>query len=128
MHLEPERHRSPTVSLTPLIDVVFILLVFFMLATRFSHWQDLPVDVLPAAPAGQADDHKDRLTLTVTADGRVRWGNDTLTLAALRERLAGQQRPVIISGAADASLQATLAALDTVRGAGVKQVRLELMP
>ena len=128
MHLEPERHRSPAVSLTPLIDVVFILLVFFMLATRFSHWRDLPVDVRPTAPTRPADDHENWLTLTVTADGRVRWGDATLTRAELAERLTDSQRPVIVSGAPDASLQAALATLDTVRGAGIKTVRLELMP
>lgn len=128
MRLEPERHRSPTVSLTPLIDVVFILLVFFMLATRFSHWKDLPVDVRPADNSRQADDHKNWLTLTVTADGRVRWGDATLTRTELAERLTGSRRPVIVSGAPDASLQAALATLDTVRGAGIKTVRLELMP
>ena len=70
MHLEPERHRSPTISLTPLIDVVFILLIFFMLASRFGDWKDLPVNVLPSEASEQRQD-QDWLTLTVTADGQV---------------------------------------------------------
>lgn len=128
MHLEPERHRSPSISLTPLIDVVFILLVFFMLASRFSQWKDLPVNVQTSDAPIQQSDSKDRLLLTVTADGRVRWDDQTLTLHDLGLRLVGNHKPVVITGEPDAPLQATLATLDTVRAAGIKQVQLELMP
>lgn len=128
MHLEPERHRSPSISLTPLIDVVFILLVFFMLASRFSHWKDLPVNVQTRDVPIQQNEDKDRLILTVIADGRVKWGNQALTQHDLKLQLADNHKPVVITGEPDAPLQATLATLDTVRAAGIEQVQLELMP
>ncbi len=50
--------RRPLVSLTPLIDVVFILLIFFMLATNFLQWRAISLDAPPqlgssvSAPTG----------------------------------------------------------------------------
>ena len=88
MHLEPERHRSPSISLTPLIDVVFILLVFFMLATRFGEWKDLPVNVLSSEASEQSND-KQWLTLTVTADGQVEMEGRTLPIDELTAALEG---------------------------------------
>ncbi|MBL7250292.1 ExbD/TolR family protein [Alloalcanivorax sp. C16-2] len=126
MHLEPERHRSPSISLTPLIDVVFILLVFFMLASRFGDWKDLPVNVLPSEESADQQD-RDWLTLTVTESGQVEIGDTTYAL----DELAAQLDPgktVLITGEPDAPLQAALATLDAVRAAGVKDVQLELMP
>ena len=69
MHIEPERHRTPFISLTPLIDVVFILLVFFMLATRFGQYHDLPVNVQPADSTEQPDEHW--LVIEVQASGML---------------------------------------------------------
>ena len=108
MHLEPERHRSPTISLTPLIDVVFILLIFFMLASRFGDWKDLPVNVLPSEASEQRQD-QDWLTLTVTADGQVEMEGERYAVSDLAERLQGRDATVLITGEADAPLQAALA-------------------
>ncbi len=40
-----QRKSSSGIGLTPLIDVVFILLLFFMLASNFNRWEQLPIDV-----------------------------------------------------------------------------------
>ncbi|ASK33082.1 biopolymer transporter ExbD (plasmid) [Alcanivorax sp. N3-2A] len=127
MHLEPERHRSPSISLTPLIDVVFILLVFFMLATRFGEWKDLPVNVLSSEASEQSND-KQWLTLTVTADGQVEMEGRTLPIDELTAALEGHSESVLISGDPAAPVQAALATLDAARAAGLEDVQLELMP
>ena len=49
--------KRPLVSLTPLIDVVFILLVFFMLATSFLDWRAIDLDAPVQAAAGNAADN-----------------------------------------------------------------------
>ena len=126
MHLEPERHRSPSISLTPLIDVVFILLVFFMLASRFGDWKDLPVNVLPSEESTDQQD-RDWLTLTVNKSGQVEIGDTTYALDELAAQL-DPAKTVLITGEPDAPLQAALSTLDAVRAAGVKDVQLELMP
>mgnify|MGYP004453363231 CR=1 FL=1 len=66
--VEPRPSRPIPIRITPLIDVVFILLVFFMLTTRL-----LPVDYLPE--------------LTVTANGKVQWQGQAMALDQLMTEL-----------------------------------------
>jgi biopolymer transport protein ExbD len=126
MHIEPERHRTPFISLTPLIDVVFILLVFFMLATRFGQFYDLPVNVQPADSINKPDDKW--LVIEVEADGDLNLNGVSFTPDAVADRLDTQKTKVWVTVSADATLQQALAAVDTIKAAGVKDVQLELLP
>ena len=129
MHIEREQHRSPSPGLTPLIDVVFILLVFFMLATRFGEWQDLPIQVSEARDidAGERTVHR----ILVRADHRVEFDGETIPAEELPRKLrdAGKRdAQVQIRGDDDASLQQVLAVTDRVRAAGIVDAQLELLP
>ncbi|MBB09349.1 MULTISPECIES: biopolymer transporter ExbD [unclassified Alcanivorax] len=126
MHIEPERHRTPFISLTPLIDVVFILLVFFMLATRFGQFYDLPVNVQPAESMNKPDDKW--LVIEVEADGDLNLNGVSFTPDAVADRLDTQKTKVWVTVSADATLQQALAAVDAIKAAGVKDVQLELLP
>ena len=126
MHIEPERHRTPFISLTPLIDVVFILLVFFMLATRFGQFYDLPVNVQPADSINKPDDKW--LVIEVEADGDLNLNGVSFTPDAVADRLDTQKTKVRVTVSADATLQQALAAVDAIKAAGVKDVQLELLP
>ncbi len=126
MHIEPERHRTPFISLTPLIDVVFILLVFFMLATRFGQFYDLPVNVQPAESMNKPDDKW--LVIELEADGDLNLNGVSFTPDAVADRLDTQKTKVWVTVSADATLQQALAAVDAIKGAGVKDVQLELLP
>ncbi|MBD3643688.1 biopolymer transporter ExbD [Alcanivorax sp.] len=126
MHIEPERHRTPFISLTPLIDVVFILLVFFMLATRFGQFYDLPVNVQPADSINKPDDTW--LVIEVEADGDLNLNGVSFTPDAVADRLDTQKSKVWVTVSADATLQQALAAVDAIKAAGVKDVQLELLP
>jgi len=53
---DQQARRKTIISLTPLIDVVFILLVFFMLASSFMDWRTLSLDTRAArAPAAASE-------------------------------------------------------------------------
>jgi len=79
--VEPRPSRPMPIRITPLIDVVFILLVFFMLTTRL-----LPVDYLEL---GNNTDNRSTATgdplpeLVVTADGAIRWQDNRYQLQEL---------------------------------------------
>ncbi len=45
MNLQPENDGEPEVNLTPLIDVVFLLLIFFMVSTTFEHQSRIQIDL-----------------------------------------------------------------------------------
>tara|TARA_B100000676_G_scaffold295954_1_gene335765 strand:- start:577 stop:957 length:381 start_codon:yes stop_codon:yes gene_type:complete len=126
MHIEPERHRTPFISLTPLIDVVFILLVFFMLATRFGQFYDLPVNVQPADSINKPDDKW--LVIEVEANGDLNLNGVSFTPDAVADRLDTKKSKVWVTVNADATLQQALAAVDAIKAAGVKDVQLELLP
>ena len=126
MHIEPERHRTPFISLTPLIDVVFILLVFFMLATRFGQYHDLPVNVQPADSTKQPDEHW--LVIEVQATGMLTLNGVSFTPAAVADRLDTSKTKVWVTVNPDATLQQALTAVDAMKAAGVRDVQLELLP
>lgn len=81
---EPRSRRRP--SLTPMIDVVFLLLVFFMLASRFGMDMQLP---LAAAGSGGAYQGPPRL-VQVTAEGVTLNG-----IAVAEEALSGELAPLM---------------------------------
>lgn len=82
-----QRPRRRLISLTPLIDVVFILLVFFMLASSFSQWRT--VDLTVAGGGGEPGDARmEQVRLGADGpmwDGEVR-GTDELVAALQRLR------------------------------------------
>lgn len=64
------RDRGVRSAMTPLIDVVFILLIFFLVASHVSRTEDrLPVELPEAATAGDDTDPPGRLAVTVDAAG-----------------------------------------------------------
>ena len=89
MNFSSERRRAPVLlDLTPLIDVVFLLLIFFMVSTTFV--QDaagLKID-LPRSDNRDAIDAKQDVSIRVAADGSVFVDDAGVTLESLREHLA----------------------------------------
>ncbi|MBY6072250.1 biopolymer transporter ExbD [Marinobacter salsuginis] len=83
--VEPRPSRPIPIRITPLIDVVFILLVFFMLTTRL-----LPVDYLELAnnTSNRSPSTGEPLPeLTVTANGKVQWQGQDMALDQLMTEL-----------------------------------------
>lgn len=120
------------VELTPLIDVVFQLIIFFMLTMSFARNEYLiPVDL--AQVGGGDEDQQSQgawvgLTITVTSDGDVVLdGNIPLTVDELRERLvevhdASPNAQVLLRGDKDAKHGIVLVVLDMVEAIGFSRV------
>ena len=126
--------REPGIEITPLIDVVFLLLIFFMVSANFV--QNRVIDVsLPESDSALAGSGE-RLQITVTAAGDY-WiagqgvGSDIESLEraldGYAQTLTADQRTkqaVEIRADADASHQSVIRALDACANAGFVQVRL----
>jgi len=69
MNLRQADGDEPEVNLTPLIDVVFILLIFFMVSTTFQKESEIKIE-LPEASADPVEEKKDVLELVIDAEGR----------------------------------------------------------
>ena len=59
---------EPAVNLTPLIDVVFILLIFFMVSTTFQRESEIKIE-LPEASSEPVEEEKESLEIVIDADG-----------------------------------------------------------
>jgi biopolymer transport protein ExbD len=66
------------IDLTPLIDVVFILLIFFFITSTFIR-PSLPVNLAKAASAAASSERKEQLVITIDAQGALFNGSDPLS-------------------------------------------------
>ncbi len=111
--------RPARIGITPLIDVVFILMIFFMLASTFANERQLELDGRRAAGGGG-----DTLLLTAAPD-RMLLGGRPIAAEDLRARLAAApDRPVAVRPSGGASLQRLIDVADLARGAGAARVAL----
>ena len=132
MNLRPTtRREEPELNVVSLIDVVLLLLIFFMLSTSFVKEARLRVE-LPQASARPVESTIDPVVVTVTAEGAYRVNERTLvnnareTLeAALRQVTAGRQSvPLTIRADGRASHQSVVTAMDLAARLGFKQVNI----
>ncbi len=127
MRLEAgKRRRGVQVNLTPLIDVVFILLLFFLLSSTFVQWRELNVTV-----PGQVDDTKPQALLKIqliSSQGDIRVAGQLYASADavhLRQLVAENPDTVFAIDARDGlTAQAMIALADRLKQAGAKRVSL----
>ncbi|MEM0989123.1 MAG: biopolymer transporter ExbD [Pseudomonadota bacterium] len=114
------RRRRP--SLTPMVDVVFLLLVFFMLASRFG--QDVALPLSPAVAGAGSYQGAPRL-ITVTADG-ARLNGVAFELSALpdelRKLMPDENAIVVVRPDSEAALQDMVSVIDELSDAGIRQI------
>ena len=130
----PRPPRAPVeINLAPLIDVVFILLLFFVVTTTFTRETQLKVD-LPEAVSGTPLEvnAKTQLEVLITVDGAFALNgkdlpsNDLSTLMeALRIESDGDKSlPVMLSADAKAPYQAVVTAMDAASKLGFAHLRI----
>lgn len=77
-----DKEFDEEIDLTPLIDVVFILLIFFFITSTFIR-PSLPVNLAKAASAAAASERKEQLAITIDAQGALFNGSEPLTRAEI---------------------------------------------
>lgn len=135
MNLRPRSREEPDINLTPLIDVVFLLLIFFMVTTTFLKEAGLKVD-LPQATAEPAPPEQSRLELTIDAQGRyavndrVLDDTDPETLRKALLAYAGDQRdlPLIIRADQLTPHRAVVRAMDVAARLGFDHLAIATQP
>ncbi|GMG88262.1 ExbD/TolR family protein [Biformimicrobium ophioploci] len=119
------------VNLTPLIDVVFLLLIFFMVSTTFTKETHLQLD-LPEADGPQASTESQVLEIVIAADGSYAIDGRSLVnkqldtvKKALSEVAAGEyNRPLVITADAKAEHQSVVRAMDAAGQLGFVQLSI----
>jgi len=120
------RRRRPTIGLTPLIDVVFILLVFFMLATSFVDWRSIALTVPPAGL--RESSVLGAILIEVRPDG-LRMAGRPIAMSDLEAsiRAGVVEKPdqaVLVAPAEGVSLQRAVLLLDRLSAAGATNLSL----
>jgi biopolymer transport protein ExbD len=131
MNLQPDNKDEPEVNLTPLIDVVFLLLIFFMVSTTFEHQSRIQIE-LPEATAQASKPEDESLEIIIDAQGRYFIGERQVvntTLKALKgaiRKAVGEREsmPVIIRADARTPHQAVVRALDATGQLGLIHISL----
>ncbi len=131
MKFKRQSREELPVNLTPLIDVVFLLLIFFMVSTTFTRETELQVD-LPEADGIQAESPMEKLEIVIGADGRYAVNDRVLinsqlsTLKRALEKLSKGQRdmPFIITADARTPHEFVVRAMDAAGQLGFTKLSI----
>ncbi|NNJ93750.1 MAG: biopolymer transporter ExbD [Halobacteria archaeon] len=131
MNLQPGDSDEPDVNLTPLIDVVFLLLIFFMVSTTFEHQSRIQVE-LPEASAEPITPEAESLEIIVDAQGRYFIGEEQVvntqlkTLKGAIAKVIGDRTdmPVIVRADANSPHQSVVTVLDATSQLGLTRISL----
>ena len=126
MAYEYRRRSSQVLNLTPLIDIVFLLLVFFMLTAHFI--EDQAIDIqLPEAQSSNPSDEDDTVEIAMLPNGEILVDGRPSSLENLEETLRGalhapQKRFVRLKGDQAAQFGTGIKIIDAARNAGAESL------
>lgn len=131
MKLSPRKLEEPDVNLTPMIDVVFLLLLFFMVSTSFIRESSLKVD-LPEATGQIIEQQDEPIDIIINVDGDFIINGTTLTKPTkkqlqieLKAAVGTVEDPhIIISADANTEYQNIVTAMDTAQQLGYTRLTM----
>jgi biopolymer transport protein ExbD len=126
------RQDEPELNVISLVDVVLLLLIFFMVSTTFVDEARLELKLPQASKEPAAAQKQDPIEVAVTASGEYRLNGQTLintsaaTLAAAISKVAGEKRdlPVTIRADGRATHQSVITAMDVLGRLGFRSVSI----
>jgi biopolymer transport protein ExbD len=132
MQLRAAQSEDPEISLTGLIDVVFLLLIFFMVSTTFERQAVLKIDLPEATNVSAPQDQPDSFELVIDSSGQF-YLNDrqlldgrTTTIEAALVEAAGEDRtiPVILRADAQTPHHFVVTAMDVTAKLGFSRLSI----
>lgn len=125
--IQRRKRSSNELNVAPLVDVVFLLLIFFLLTNSFLKKEDIPISLPESSNAQSSDDSQ----LEVTLKGsEIFWEGEVLTLEDLESRLLSSKKgdsgaTLLIRADAASSVQDLISVIDIARSAGIEDVGVE---
>ena len=132
MPLKTQLDEQPSVNLTPMIDVVFILIIFFMVGTKFTELErKIRLQVPEVAVAGPLTPAPEKRVVSIYSDGRIELDQKQVTLAELTQILAVAQSEyhdlgVLIRGDGHSYFQRVAEVLSACRAANVSELGISV--
>lgn len=126
MNFKRQNREAVDVNLTPLIDIVFLLLIFFMVSTTFTKENHLSID-LPEATAEASEAQPQAIEILISASGEYSINDqalinhqlDTLKRGLQKALAERQTAPVIITADAKTPHEAVVRAMDAAGQLGL---------
>lgn len=131
MKFRRQRTEDEGINLTPLIDVVFLLLIFFMVSTTFTKETHLSID-LPEAVGEKSSEIPDQIEILINGDGSYSVNglalvnNKVATLRSALDKVAegNYQLPLVITADAKTPHQAVVQAMDVAGQLGFARLSI----
>jgi len=134
MKFQRKKREKVDITVISMIDVLFVLLLFFMVSTTFNQHTEVNIQ-LPEADGADAEPHPKMVTLTIDADGiyyltgedglpheLVSQKSESLKQELLKLNTSGGQVPFIISADSKTPHQFVMTALDVAGQAGFTHI------
>ena len=123
------RDRRARVDMSPLIDIVFLLLIFFAVTTTFLEESAMDLE-LPESSTSEAM-QSTRIVVEITASGEIRWQGEAVTVEQLEARIGdlSEEERERITVRADSSIELGLAVkvIDALRNGGAGGITLPMV-
>jgi biopolymer transport protein ExbD len=132
MPIKTFQDEQPSINLTPMIDIVFLLIIFFMVGTEFVELErELVVDVPRVSEGDTLTAAPEKRVVNVYRDGRVALDNQAMTVDQLKSELRAARSQyaglgVIVRGDAEGAFQNVASVLDACRQAGIAEMGISV--
>ena len=129
MNFRPQKSKELELNLTPMIDVVFLLLIFFMVTTTFDENTELSI-ALPEVQSSQVKEEALEVVLSISPDGtyyinqqQLKGNNlNDLSQAILENAKEKRSLKLLINADAQTPHQAVMTAMEAASRAGISNV------
>jgi biopolymer transport protein ExbD len=120
-------HDEAEINITPMLDIVFIMLIFFIVTTSFVKEKGLEVARPSNTPAEEVQNNKGPIVIRIDASGNIMMKGRLLEAKAVeanleREKAGKPDSPLIIAAHPDAETAALVTVLDAAQAVGVSSV------
>ena len=130
MPIRTQQEEQPVLNLTPMIDVVFLLIIFFMVGTKFAEMErKIELEVPAVGQLSALTPAPEKRVINVYQDGQLSFDGQTITLGRLQETLTRaraeyRQLGVLIRGDGVGPYQNVASVIGTCRQAGIEHIEL----
>jgi biopolymer transport protein ExbD len=127
MKRRPKTDEDTGINVTPMLDIVFIMLIFFIVTTSFVREEGLEVSRPSATPPREVTEERGPIVVRIDANSQIVIKGRAIDLKAVpanleRERVEKPQAPLVVAAHPDAETRALVSVLDAARAVGIEEV------
>ncbi|MFA7495620.1 MAG: ExbD/TolR family protein [Acidithiobacillus sp.] len=126
MNLRPRTSEEPDINVVSMVDIVLVLLLFFMVTSSFVHQSHISMN-LPKAQQAAAGLPKTPITIDLSASGQVRMDKQAIPMADLENQLKAlaakdPERVIVLRADKNTTQQYVIDVLDAAQAAGLTRI------